>query len=127
MLNEVKGLPVIFSDSAGNAETLSTDKVSVQHNDGSASTLELAPPVRGRAPFRLMPLGPDGKPLANAGYRLLTPAGEILTGTTDGSGALEVDLPPATLSVDAHITPDGRPHEPLDLELPVSPHDGGTK
>jgi type VI secretion system secreted protein VgrG len=105
ILNEIKGLPVIISDSPGNADTLAAEKIDVETKLGAAEA------------FSLTPLAPNRQPMPNTAYRVLSPSGAILAGTTDGNGKLVVKVPPGTKSVDAIFLTDDGNGDPVKTEL----------
>jgi type VI secretion system secreted protein VgrG len=105
ILNEIKGLPVVISDSPGNADTLAAEKIDVETKLGAAEA------------FSLTPLAPNRQPMRNTAYRVLSPSGAILAGTTDGDGKLVVKVPPGTKSVDAIFLTDDGNGDPVETEL----------
>jgi type VI secretion system secreted protein VgrG len=105
ILNEIKGLPVIISDSPGNADTLAAENIDVENKLGAAEA------------FSLTPLAPNRQPMPNTAYRVLTPSGAILAGTTDADGKLVVKVPPGTESVDAIFLTDDGNGDPVKMDL----------
>jgi type VI secretion system secreted protein VgrG len=121
MLNELKGVPVVFSDTPGSATALAADKVKVETSGGSESRLSMTAEEEEPIDFQVAVFQPDFGAAKNVEYRLMTPTGEVLSGKTDGNGTLKVKLPAGTRSVDAVFLPSDSDGDPFKMELAVHP------
>jgi type VI secretion system secreted protein VgrG len=121
VLNELKGLPVVFSDTPGTAPALVPNEVEVVTAGGSESRLSIAGDDQQLIDFQVTVFQPDFSVAKNVDYRLMTPTGQIMSGTTDATGQLKAKLPAGTPRVDAVFLPPERDGDPFKMELAVHP------
>jgi uncharacterized protein involved in type VI secretion and phage assembly len=106
MLNEIKGVPVIFSDTPGTLSAYTASGIHVDTRAGTETPLSFAPAAGDLVSIKISVLDDDLTPAEGVEVRLTTPAGRVLTGRTDGAGTLEAVLPPGIASVQAVFFPD---------------------
>jgi uncharacterized protein (DUF2345 family) len=123
VLNEVKGPVVIVREGSASLPPGAV-KVNVVASAFSAVAGEKPPEQGPPRTLAAVLWGRDGKPAKSAAYRIRLPDGQVLSGSTDGQGALSEEIPAGISIVNVAYKPS--PDEDESVVSLEFPPDGGA-